>query len=124
MTYAAWETGHRLTTIRPGRWDLFVLTLVDGKRATIGPVTDYDVALAKAQTFHREHPCQMKVLPMTGPELFNFLGINLPDRPTPIDAEVVQQMTETLLNVVRQSSDSDARTNALQLLADMGVVTG
>lgn len=124
MTYAAWEPRHRITTIRPGKWDLFVLTLIDGKRASIAPVTDYDNALAKAQTFHRDHQCQIKVLSMSGPELRNFLGMDLPDRPRPVDAQVVQQITDTLMWVARESSDPDARTDALQLLADMGVIPG
>jgi hypothetical protein len=92
MTYAAWEPRHRLTTIRPGKWDLFVLTLIDGKQAGLDPATDYDTALAKAQAFHRNHPCQIKVLPMTGVELRNLLDIVLPARPKPIDAEVLQEI--------------------------------
>jgi hypothetical protein len=123
MTYAAWEPKHRLTTIRPGKIDLFTVTLIDGKAADIDSVTDYDVALSKAQSFHAKHPCQIKVLAMTGIELRNFLGITLPDRPKPIDAEVVQQITGTLMRVARESSDPDARSDALQLLTEMGVVT-
>lgn len=123
MTYAAWDPKHRLTTIRPGKVDLFVLTLIDGKRASIAPVTDYEVALAKAQAFHRDHPCQIKVLSMSGPELFNFIGLTLPDRPQPIDAGILQEMTDTLMQVARESSDPDARTDALQLLTKLGVVT-
>lgn len=123
MSYAAWEPRHRLTTIRPGKWDLFVLTLIDGKQAGIAPVTDYDAALAKAQAFHAKHPCQIKVLPLTGVELRNLFGITLPDRPKPIDAEVVQEITDTLMQVARESSDPDARSDAMQMLAEMGVVT-
>ena len=123
MSWASWEPRHRITTVTPGKWDLFIATLIDGKLASIAPVTDYDAALAKAQAFHRDHKCQVKVLPLTGVELRNLFGIALPDRPKPIDAEVVQEITDTLMQVARESSDPDARTDALQLLAELGVVT-
>lgn len=122
MTYAAWESRHRVTTIRPGKLDLFALTFIDGKRATIDPITDYEAALAKAEAFLREHRCQIKVLPMTGTEVRNLLGISLPDHPEPMDAAVRQQMIDTLKQVVRESGDPDARGDALGLLADMGVL--
>lgn len=34
MTYASWEPRYRVTTVHPGKLDLFVVTLIDGKRAT------------------------------------------------------------------------------------------
>lgn len=123
MTYASWEPRHRVTTVQPGKLDLFVLTLVDGRRTTIDSVVDYDEALARARTFHRDHPCQIKVLPVTGPELRNLLGITIPDRPQPMDAEVRQFMVDTLMRVVSESGDADARADALALLTDMGLVT-
>jgi hypothetical protein len=123
MTYAAWEPRHRLTTIRPGKWDLFVVTLIDGKQAGIAPVTDYEIALATAQAFHRNHPSQIKVLSMTGVELRNLLGIALPERPRPVDAEVKQEIIDTLIRVARESNDPDARADALQLLTDMGEIS-
>jgi hypothetical protein len=122
MTYAAWEPRHRLTTIRPGKLDLFAVTFIDGRRATIDPITEYDAALAKAEAFLRDHRCQIKVLPMTGPEARTFLGISLPDHPQPMDADVRQQMIATLKQIVRESSDPDARTDAFDLLNEMGVL--
>ncbi|HSX53888.1 MAG TPA: hypothetical protein VLG14_01195 [Sphingomonas sp.] len=122
MTYAAWEPRHRVTTIRPGKLDLFALTFIDGRRATIDPITDYEAALTKAEAFLRDHQCQIKVLPMTGAEARNFLGISLPDHPQRMDAEVRQQMIATLKQVVRESSDPDARTDAFELLNEMGVL--
>ena len=83
MTHASWEPRYRITTVAPGKWDLFVLTLIDGKRASIDPVTDYEIALARARAFHRDNQAQIKVLPMTGPEVCNLLGIKHPDRPHP-----------------------------------------
>ncbi|HYU94533.1 MAG TPA: hypothetical protein VE989_00010 [Sphingomicrobium sp.] len=122
MTYLSWEPRYRVTTISPGKLDLFVVTLIDGRRAYIDPVTNYDVALARADLFLEEHRSQIKVLPMTGPEVRNLLGIKLPNHPEPMDADVRQQIVRTLTQVVRESSDPDARADAIALLADMGVL--
>ena len=122
MTYASWEPRHRCTTVAPGKLDLFVVTFIDGKRGIIGPITDYDAALAKAQGFHRDHPCQIKVLPMTGTELFNLFGIVPPKHPEPLDAELRQQLIDTLMGVARESADGDARADAFKLLSKMGVI--
>lgn len=122
MTYASWNRRYRVTTIQPGKLDLFVVTFIDGQRATIDPITDYEAALAKARSFHGERRCQIKVLPMTGPEVRNLLGIDLPDHPEPVDAAVRQMMVEMLIQVARDSNDADARADALKLLAEMGVL--
>ncbi len=123
MTYAAWEPRYRVTTISPGKLDLFVVTFIDGKRATLEPIMEYDAALARAHTFHRDRKCQVKVLPMTGTEVLNMLGISRPDHPEPMEDALRQKMIDTLTQIVRESSDPDARTDALDLLADMGVMT-
>lgn len=122
MTYASWEPRHRVTTIRPGKLDLFVVTFIDGKRATIDPVTGYDAALAKADAFNRDHRCQIKVLPMTGTEVRTLLGIHLREHPEPMEVAVRQQLLDTLMQVARESSDADAREDAVALLGDMGVL--
>ena len=122
MTYAAWEPRHRVTTIRPGKLDLFVITLIDGVRASIDTIMEYDLVLARAEALHRDHDrCQIKVLPVTGPEVRNLLGIKFPDNPEPIDPEVRQQLVSTLLHIAREGSDADARSDAFDLLEDMGV---
>lgn len=123
MTYTGWEPRHRCTTVAPGKLDLFVLTLVDGARAALDPITDYDAALARAHSFHRERPCQIKVLPVTGPELRNLLAIALPDHPQPMDAAALRLIRDTLLTVARDGSDPDARGDAIDLLTTLGVVT-
>lgn len=123
MTYASWEPRHRLTTVAPGKLDLFVLTLVDGARAALDAITDYDAALARARGFHRDHPCQVKVLPVTGAEARNLLGITVPERPQPMDAADLRLIRDTLLTVARDGSDPDARADAIDLLTTMGVVT-
>lgn len=123
MTYASWEPRHRCTTVTPGRLDLFVVTLVNGRRAALDPITDYDDALARARAFHRDRPCHIKVLPLTGAEARNLLGITVPDHPQPIDAADLRLIRHTLTDVLRNTGDHDARSDALALLTVLGVVT-
>jgi hypothetical protein len=122
MTYTSWERRHRVSTIRPGKLDLFVVTLIEGRRASIHSIMDYDLALARAEDFHGQHPCQIKVLPMTGGEARNFLGINLPDHPQPVDANERQRLIATLKQIARDSAEPDARRDAFDLLTEMGVM--
>ncbi len=123
MTYMSWEPRHRCTTVAPGKLDLFVVTLVDGARAALDPITDYDAALARARAFHSDHPCQIKVLPLTGAEASNMLGIAVPDHPQPIDAADLRLIRDTLTDVLSNTGDRDARSDALALLTVLGVVT-
>lgn len=122
MTYTAWERRHRVTTIMPGKSDLFVVTFVEGKRAHVDPIYDYEIALKRARAFHRDHPCQIKVLPLSGPEFRNMFGISLPDHPQPIDDADRQLIVTTLMNVTADSNDCDARRDAMSLLQEMGVL--
>lgn len=122
MTYPSWEPRHRLTMIAPGKLDVFVLTLVNGKRAHIDAVCDYDVAVDRARAFHRDNPCQVKVLPLTGGELRNLLGTPVPNKPQPIDDATHQLIVSTITDVAANSSGTDARRDALALLREMGVL--
>lgn len=122
MSYASWEPRHRLTAIAPGKLDVFVLTLVNGKRAHIDAICNYDAAVARARAFHRDNPCQVKVLPLTGGELRNLLGAPVPSKPQPIDDATRQLIISTVTDVAANSSDTDARRDALALLREMGVL--
>lgn len=122
MTYAAWEPRHRFTTITPGKWDLFVAVLVNGRRATLDPISNYDVVVAQARAFHRDHPCQVKVLPLTGEELRNLFGLQAAAKPDPMDDAMRQQLVATLTDVAANSNDGDARRDAMSLLSEMGVL--
>lgn len=124
MTYMSWEPRHRCTTIAPGKLDLFVLTLVDGTRVALDPVTDYDAALARARAFHRGPKCQVKVLPLTGDEARNMSLLVPAAKPEPLCPSDEKLVRDTLVSVFRTSNDDDARRDAFELLRDMGVVTG
>ncbi|QHL91163.1 hypothetical protein GVO57_10470 [Sphingomonas changnyeongensis] len=121
MTYASWMPRYRVMTDTPGKLDLFVVTMIDGRRAALQPIDEYDAALAKARAFVSDHKCQVKVLPMTGPEVRNLLGIRPPDKPEPIDPALRRQMLDRLRRIARDSDD-DARRDAFDLLNDMGAM--
>jgi hypothetical protein len=123
MTYASWEPRYRVASIEPGKLDLLVVTLIDGKRAALCSVLDYDAAVAKARAFAAEHQCQIKVLPLTGPEARNFLDLTPDDPPSELDPVMRAEMVECLLTVARDSSDSDARRDAHDLLTEWGVIS-
>ena len=122
MTYAAWEPRHRCTTIAPGKLDLFVVTLVEGKLAALNTVMDYDSALERAREFHRDNPCQIKVLPISGEELRNYLGIDLPKTQRPMTEAEREMIHGRLTGILRNSNDADARADALDLLSQLGTV--
>ena len=122
MTYASWEPRHRVTTIAPGKLDLFVVTLIDGKRAAVSAIVDYEEALAKARAFHRDHPCQIKVLPMTGEEMRNLFNLCVPDGRESISSEDREMVIGTLTQVAREGADPDARRDAFDLLTRLGAL--
>lgn len=122
MTYASWWPRHRVTTVEPGKLDVLVLTLVDGRRAAIDAVTDYEAAVARARAFVVDHRCQIKVLPLAPPEVFNMLGIRPDERPAD-DPAMRAQVVDRLMHIARESNDTDTRRDAFDALADMGVLT-
>lgn len=122
MTYAAWEPRHRVTTVAPGKLDLFVATFLDGRLAAVQPVTEYDAALAKARSFLPERPCQIKVLPLSGREAHGFGLYEVATAPEPLSSADQALIRDTLLQVCHESSDADARADALDVLTTMGVI--
>ena len=122
MTYASWEPRYRVTTISPGRLDLFVATYVDGKLAAWEPIDAYEAELAKARAFLRDHQCQIKVLPMGGREMMNLLGLKPTKEPTPFPPAMHQALVDRLKGIARDSDDLEARRDAFDLLNDIGVI--
>ncbi|AOH85128.1 hypothetical protein AWL63_15345 [Sphingomonas panacis] len=124
MSYMSWEPRYRVTTIAPGKLDIFVVTLVDGRRAAVDAITEYEAALTRANAFSNEHPnrCQIKVLPLTYAEFCNLFNVTLPEQPEPSDPAERKYVTELLLHIARNTNDGDARSDALDLLLKSGVI--
>lgn len=120
MTNAGWPYSGFFTT-RPGKMDLFVLTLIDGEIVGIDAVTEYDAAVARAHALHRDRDCQIKVLAVTGEVVFSLFGIKPPEYPEPMDPALRRTFINTLTRIAQSSSDRGARIEAAELLGKMGV---
>lgn len=121
MTHAGWPFSGFFTT-RPGKMDLFVLTLIDGEITHVEAIMDYDAAVTRAQELHCDRDCMVKVLPVTGQVVFSLFGIKPPERPEPRDPALRRKLVNRLANIARSSTDRGARVEATELLKEMGVL--
>jgi len=100
------------------------MVLIDGRRATIQHAADYAQWRGAAERLAESQRCQVKVLPMSGGELMNFLGIR-PADPQPIeglDPAFREQAVRNCLDVLRECGAQEAREEALKLLGQLGAV--
>lgn len=120
--------GGRVAALAPGPGDLFVVTTINGEPAILQAVCDYEAALKVAEAFVRAQapaPIVVKVLCLSGREALRmgFIPDDLFQRQTPEqDAEWRQLALTTLWNVVRTGTDTAARTEALELLRQLGEI--
>ena len=122
--YRSWRPTHRAMCPEPGPRDLFLIIFIDGRRATIQHATDYERWKAAAERLAHEQRCQVKVLPMTGDELMNYLGI-VPAPPQSIanlDPEFREQAVRNCLDVLRECGSQEDREQALHLLSKIGAL--
>ncbi len=125
--YASWRPIYRAMCPDPGPRDLFAVILIDGKRAGLQNIGDFDeyekLSLAAAR-LAEQHKCQVKVLPMNGGELLNFFGIQ-PAAPQPIenmDPAFRAQAVQNCMDTIRECQDSRQRQEAMDLLRTLGVM--
>ena len=125
--YRSWRPTYNAMCPEPGARDLFLLVLVNGRRATIQHASDYARWRCAAERLAHEQRCQVKVLPMTGDELMNFLGI-VPGPPQPIeklkedDPEFYDRAVRNCIDVLRGDGSQDDREHALELLTKLGTL--
>lgn len=122
--YRSWRAQHRAICPEPGSRDLFLVILINGRRATIQFADEYDRWRAAAEKLVEQHKCDVKVLPMSGDELMNFLGIQ-PAPPQPIenlDPAFREQAVKNCVDVLRDSNCEWDRANALELLGQLGAM--
>ncbi len=122
MTYPAWMTRNRVKTIVPGKFDLVTLTLVDGRRANIRPITEYDAAVAAARVMLETHQCDIMVLPLSASAIGGMLSLGPPQAGEPGDAAERQETINLLINILVESGDSDARRDAYRQLDRIEVI--
>lgn len=122
--YRSWQPRYRAMCPEPGPQDLFVVILIDGRRVAIHHAADHAKWRGAAERLAASQQCQVKVLPMAGGELMNFLGIK-PDAPQPIesmDPTFREQAVRNCMDVLRECGSQKDREQALTLLNQMGVL--
>lgn len=123
-THKSWRARYRAMCSEPGPEDLFVVILIEGKRAGIHPAADHARWRWAAERLAESKQCQVKVLPMTGGEMMNFLGIK-PAARQPIenmDSAFREQSVRNCMDVLRECESSDDRKQALELLSHLGAL--
>lgn len=122
--YASWRPRYRAMCPEPGPQDLFLVILIDGRRVAIQHAADHAKWRGAAERLAESQQCQVKVLPMTGTELMNYLGIK-PNAPQPIETlapDFRQQAVRNCVDVLRECGGQEDREQALDLLGHLGVL--
>ena len=122
--YRSWRSVHRAMCPEPGPRDLFIVILINGKRAAIQDADEYNKWRAAAERLAAEGNCNVKVLPMSGSELMNFLGVE-PEPSQPIanlDPVFRAQAVQNCMDVLREESGERDRADALDMLSHLGVL--
>ena len=100
------------------------VTFIDGRRAAIHPVSDYETVRAHAQTFAQEAKRSVKVLPMSITELMGFMGLTDADLTASLsDADEAKDralIVTTCHEILRHCEDAGVRKEAYDLLIRMG----
>lgn len=123
-SWQSWRPIFRAVCPEPGPRDLFLVVLMNGKRVSIQPVTEYERLRPVLETFAREQECQVKLLPMTGGELIAFCGI-APSEPQPMAAlepAFRAQAVQNCLDLLRDSREPSERAEAMDLMQKLGVL--
>lgn len=122
--YRSWRPRFRAMCPDPGPADLFLVVFIDGRRITIQPAADHAHWRGVAERLAESQRCQVKVLPMSGEELLNFLGI-APAARQPIetlDPAFREQAVRNCMDVIRECGSQEDREQALSLLNQIGVL--
>lgn len=124
--YRTWRPIYRAMCPEPGPRDLFLVVLMNGRRVSLQPVTDYERLREVAERFAREQECQVKVLPMTGGELMNFLGIEPgePQSMDTLDPAFRAQAVQNCLDAMQACIEPRERADAMDLLRRLGALHG
>lgn len=122
--YRSWRPRYRAICPDPGPEDLFIVVLLDGRRVAIQHATDHARWRVAAERLAESQQCQVKVLPLAGRELMNFLGIAPAAlQPTEsMDPAFREQAVRNCMDVLRECGSQNDREQALELLGQLGAV--
>lgn len=122
--YRTWRPIYRAMCPEPRPRDLFLVVMMNGKRVSVLPVSDYCRVRPLAEAFAIEQQCQVKVLPMSGTELMNFYGI-VPEAPKPMDTldpAFRAQAVQNCMDAISECHEPRERGEALDLLKQLGAL--
>lgn len=121
---SAWENPHRIVTAEPLQTDHVVVTLIDGRRASVQPARQYERVRDAAQNVAKETSCRVKVLPMTITELMNFMGVDAAAFAASLTEEAEVELRQATVfackEALREADDASVRKEAYDLLVGMG----
>ncbi len=122
--YRSWRAPFRAMCPEPGPLDLFLVILINGKRVAIQQADEYERWRVAAERLAAQEGVNVKVLPMSGSELMNFLGIETePDQPiADLDPAFRAQAVTNFMDVLRGGSSERDRADALDMLGHLGVL--
>lgn len=120
---------NQVRVMEPAPDDLFVVITVNGKRALVWPITDYDRAVQVANGFVNRvrgpRPVTIKVRCMSGTELMDHMGLThgtAAQNLSPKDGADRQLMIETCKSALLKSNDAAVRADAHDLLTRLGAL--
>lgn len=122
--FRSWRPIYGAMCPPPGPRDLFFVILINGKHVATKSADDHEKWRKAAERLAEEHKCHVKVLPMNGRELMNFLGIK-PDAPKPMsemDPAFRAQAVQNCLDVLLERGERRERNEALELLKQLGAL--
>ena len=122
--YRSWRSVFRAMCPEPGPRDLFLVIVINGKRVAVQHADEYERWRVAAERLAAQEGCNVKVLPMSGSELMNFLGVE-PEASQPIanlDAAFREQAVKNCMDVLRTGSGDRDRAEALDMLGHLGVL--
>ncbi len=124
-----WNSGgNAVVSLPPTRDDVFVVTTIGGRAVMVEPVHLYDVAVRRAETFVRRarqgRPYAVKVLSLSLREAVRMGFVQEPlAGPAATHEQDVrdrQLIVTTLRGVMRDCDDAKVRTEAYDILVNMG----
>jgi hypothetical protein len=131
MTTQQMWSGNRVEALPPSPGDMFVVTLLFGKRFKIQPVSEYQQAKNDAHSFGSSNRMgtgayTMKVLSLTLEETLTLCGISraelFADMTPADDTALKQQAVAACMDVLRESNDATVRKSAFDLLYGLGAL--
>lgn len=122
--FRSWRAPFRAMCPEPGPRDLFLVILIDGRRVAIHHADEYERWRVAAERLAAQEGVNVKVLPMSGSELMNFLGIEVePSQPIAnLDPAFRAQAVKNFMDVLRGDSGERGRAEALDMLGHLGAL--